>query len=662
MFPPPMVRARTLRAASLLLALALPCAGQGAMGKRASFSVHANRPCIDIVDPVDYTPKPDVVQSYEAQRLTVFYPSGPAPVGGWPTLLYSPCGGFTQTEPNGAPLPGEGPGAGGVGIETTAGFVENLPLDATDVGNNTFLTEAIARGWAVVSVGSVGINSCGLPYPPCTDLGGCPGDPECCAGPPGACRDPNLYYSPDSPEWQDPSIFYGEKDFTWARQYVAHHARPGGDGDPSNDPDLCIDNDRVVAVGVSCGALYAAFLALGPNRAFENGISPQLAEDTRVAGLIAFEAPTWWPAYWSYLFAFHWPRANDPLVRATTLGPGPPNPGATSPAESDLRESSMSWQIRQIPSQDPAERSFAKCFLAYKDPFGMCESLPPGWGYYNRTPGTNPALQRVDLLGQGWSLHDPWSGIAAKQDLLWVDRQLGTQFYRDASRLFLGDQALVAEAAGCLPPLAPPHVTDVDGTVVSAFSYGWQWNGGQYPPSASCVSYQTPRGDHYCPIVDGAFRDQSGAEADKNTNLWGPLFCWMSTEFDVPYQNPAVGFRNAGTNPDVFRSEVPFVGEDFTMCLDLEGEPYSIAAFIGWDTPTEFVLGGGQVLLEIDAGSGPMLGDGELYPRLGDGIVVRFPVAPDPDLAGLHVYGQAILIGGAPYGLSNAQDLVVQMF
>ena len=81
-----------------------------------------------------------------------------------------------------------------------------------------FLNDALQSGWAVITVGTIGWNS-----------------------PPVAGRDPNLFFDQGSPEWNQGNAFWGEQEFTWARQYVAHYANAI---DPNGCPPLDVDNDR----------------------------------------------------------------------------------------------------------------------------------------------------------------------------------------------------------------------------------------------------------------------------------------------------------------------------------------------------------------------------------------------------------------------------------
>lgn len=71
----------------------------------------------------------------------------------------------------------------------------------------------------------------------------------------GPCISTNLWQNPDTPasHWDDFNYFFGEKDFTWARQWVA---------EKSDDPLFMFDNTKIVSCGTSAGATYSAFLGV----------------------------------------------------------------------------------------------------------------------------------------------------------------------------------------------------------------------------------------------------------------------------------------------------------------------------------------------------------------------------------------------------------------
>lgn len=60
-------------------------------------------------------------------------------------------------------------------------------------------------------------------------------------------------------------------------------------------------------------------------------------------------------------------------------------------------------------------------------------------------------------------------------------------------------------------------------------------------------------------------------------------------------------------NPDSYRATVPLIGCDLTFEVDLTTSGHTHALVIGFDSPFELVLAGGQTLLCLD-----LLGGGEL--------------------------------------------------
>ena len=233
-------------------------------------------------------------EPHPAQFLTVFWPiPNPAPGQVFPTVMYCTAGVFLQ---------GDGSIAGNPGA---------------------FLCQAVADGWCVITVGSVGYDSwptcsqyveCTDPLCDCTVVPNCGQcnatgqNPNCPFYMAGSCWDPNLFYPAGSGPWNDFNYFYGEKDITWARQFVAANANM-----------LHVDNARVVLSGTSTGAIYAAFVAYGPNRAWTDpDLSSQSHQDTRVAGLVAFDPVSWIGASETLngsgfpYRGLHWAEVNDP--------------------------------------------------------------------------------------------------------------------------------------------------------------------------------------------------------------------------------------------------------------------------------------------------------------------------------------------------------------
>jgi hypothetical protein len=107
-----------------------------------------------------------------------------------------------------------------------------------------------------------------------------------------------------------------------------------------------------------------------------------------------------------------------------------------------------------------------------------------------------------------------------------------------------------------------------------------------------------------------------------------------------------------GTNPDVHRAVTrPILGTSYVAEVDLAASGHARALLIAFAHRAERTLPGGQVLL----------GAGRLGHLAGSGALAHFdvPLPADPALCGLALTTQAVLLGGAPLALSNAQDLVL---
>ena len=336
------------------------------------------------------------------QTLTVFYPEPPfvKPAEGWPVVLYSPAGAF----------------ASAAAIGTEASSLPALcgePPTTSTTGNGLglkLLTDALQSGWAVITVGTIGWNSPKVPIPMSINV-----------------RDPNLFFDQGSSEWNVGDTFWGEQEFTWARQYVALFAE-GGAGTPS----LEVDNDRVVVCGTSTGAIYSAFVALGPDRRDLGSSDSQLNQSTHSAGAILFESPSWFPGYdanpSSLLPGLHWPELGSTTQRADLLSDADP---------ADLRADSISTWIRSAGSMAVD----TPVFLAFDESMQSLDfaraadcSLDP--------VGADPSLTSVLNL----FVHDTWFGLIAYEDLLCIDGS----FHTGQSRLWI-------DAAVDIGPLPSPQ-------------------------------------------------------------------------------------------------------------------------------------------------------------------------------------------------------------
>jgi len=100
------------------------------------------------------------------------------------------------------------------------------------------------------------------------------------------------------------------------------------------------------------------------------------------------------------------------------------------------------------------------------------------------------------------------------------------------------------------------------------------------------------------------------------------------------------------------------LGATYIATVDLAGTTsHTLAILAGFASSLTHTLAGGQtVLANVADPNGELLG----WPT-ATGPIATFPfsVPPDPALAGLTVFTQALHLGGVqPFALSNAQDLV----
>jgi hypothetical protein len=626
--PPPCIQAASLGPAVSQPTLIVPgttAAQRSSAGEQAEGSPD---PVYRLYRGLDYTPAETRVNGLRplpAQRLTVFYPTGfVKPADGWPVLLFSPAGAFREAQ-----APTEGAEAAlpyPLGTKSLD-FGEAAPLleicaasadGAEDAALGGFLYDVLSRGWAVVCVGTVGIDSRLDDRGKLVPFGGLLLND----------RDPNIFYPTEdgggspTPEWENFELFWGEKDFTWARQYLAENAT-----------ELDLDNDVVVTSGVSSGAIYAAFVALGPDRAHASG-SSQVMQSTQCAGFIGFETPAWFPAFNPEVPAPHWegPTAG---YRAVTMGDA---------STSDLAASSVSTWIREtgsLAASTPALLVYDEGVAAVDpadferdDGSGGCDAWPAATGDPCLTDALLPCIDCHDLDGicaligfpQGCfcnplvsrfcagsdveiidftRAHDSWNGVVLLQDLL-------TYGHPDSQLLM---ETGVMTAHPDLPALQTAIYTDTSGT---------------FPASAM----DDPLVRQYalswlCQLRD----DVKGTSSD----------C------------PAGVYRNESPNAASLSLTPPILGKTMTCVVDLDTTGHPLAQVIGLDTPASIPLGT-YVLLCQDSGSGILFQSTASGPL----AIMDIAIPNGTYMAGSMFCVQAIHFGGGSGdALSNAQDVVV---
>lgn len=124
-------------------------------------------------------------------------------------------------------------------------------------------------------------------------------------------------------------------------------------------------------------------------------------------------------------------------------------------------------------------------------------------------------------------------------------------------------------------------------------------------------------------------------------------------------------FRNAAPNPASYTTTPPVLGTTMTGSVNVGGTTGHAFAFLfAFDTPVVVVLGGGQVLLCLDFGSGELFSGAGLGPVAGPVAIFPVPIPNNGTLCGMRLCAQAVHLGGGvfPYALSNAQDMQVGSF
>lgn len=114
--------------------------------------------------------------------------------------------------------------------------------------------------------------------------------------------------------------------------------------------------------------------------------------------------------------------------------------------------------------------------------------------------------------------------------------------------------------------------------------------------------------------------------------------------------------RNAGENPLSLGTGAPVLGGTLRLAVDLGTSGHEAALVVGFASPLDLALGGGQhLLVNVLDPSGELLG---LAPRKGPVASWELPVPATP--CGLALSLQAIHMGGVvPFALSNASDVTM---
>lgn len=599
-------------------------------------------------------------EAHPLHVLTVFYPKEPEPGDRFPTLIFSPAGVFKGQPPD-------------------------------PVGGPYLLQEFVLNGWAVVTVGTTGLNSwptcaqaveCANPLCMCGDTS-CDGSnpptdplptmpcnpgaaPDCTGLPPrpSACWDQNMYYDPSSgadEAWNDFNYFFGEKDFLWARQYIAEHS---GEDDVGEPDEFFVDNDRIVVAGTSTGAHYAASLAFGPNRAWGTmlggiPVSSQSQQDTRVAGLIMLEPVCWWPAFKADVSegGVHFSRSDDPLdplYRERTLLGGI---GMIESIDQIERGSSSSWARADDATRLPVfiangDGGFTTGF-SHRPP-----SLFPN--VYDRRSGSTASDQDPSIADGAFPvilpvmlLHDTWFALILREDLRLKDEL----FHNWHSRLMLRADTVWDD----IHPIF--------------------WEPGVVAPLGGAEDITIVDDEYGTACKEGG----SDCSSQSNVDLGGRIREWAERELCVETV-PGVGCRNSGRNYGTLRTSAGVIGEDLVITVDASNmeDRYDHVGFlafldVGADDPlcklNYYVQLLDQYVLVLDCelangnlleGSGP---SGSNYHPIPPSRVLTF-TAPIPDTGGFSagdlivlqacVYDLEAPFGGFPaIALTNAQDILL---
>ena len=168
-------------------------------------------------------------------------------------------------------------------------------------------------------------------------------------------------------------------------------------------------------------------------------------------------------------------------------------------------------------------------------------------------------------------------------------------------------------------------------------------------------------------LVDSSGDGGTGVLANPGriaVDAWGNVYV-TGFESDNAFQVTQCGagasatFRNGGSNPASLTASVPVLGSQQTFTVDLGGTTgHASAVVVGYLTPTNFMLPGGQVVLANGADPGGELFGFGMTP--GPLATFQIQVPNDSRLCGTFLVAQGVHVGGIqPFQLSNAMDLVL---
>jgi hypothetical protein len=117
--------------------------------------------------------------------------------------------------------------------------------------------------------------------------------------------------------------------------------------------------------------------------------------------------------------------------------------------------------------------------------------------------------------------------------------------------------------------------------------------------------------------------------------------------------------RNAAPNPDVLRCGLPVLGRTWRATVDCAGTGHDAALVFGLESPDARVAGSLGILLARAGARGELL---HAAPAAGPLASWDVAVPADARLLGFRCVVQAVLVGGRPSALTNAQDLVLGQY
>lgn len=204
----------------------------------------------------------------------------------------------------------------------------------------------------------------------------------------------------------------------------------------------------------------------------------------------------------------------------------------------------------------------------------------------------------------------------------------------------------------------------------TGFGWSYYWKENATDPllaataGGACATFFSPdpnTGTYDC-LASYVYPSETGPYLGSSTPSPGLGSLYLELWEEDPF--PAtIAFRNAAPNVPSYSCNPIIIGGTWSPQVLVVQSGHTLGLVFGFDTPVSVALGGGQVVLVADGGSGELLG---FAPRPGPLASWSLTVPFDLSLVGRYVGTQAIAYGAGAgvttYSLTNAIDCTIGTF